>query len=248
MDLSRSVPMPDGRLSKSRLLMILACPACSTRYKVDRAAIGPRGRTVKCAHCGHQWAQPAMAVKPEEDTPIDVRRIVSAAEVARGATKNLPISAVARQARYVSAAGWITLAVVISVLGATLWLGRAQLVDTWPAMARLYDAVGIEAEKIPVGTGLDIQGLTTRRVSDEATPLLVLEGEVLNVTDKSLPVPPITATLRDVANNVVQHLTFDVGVKALEPQERVSFETRFPNPPNAAADVEVFFEDLRHSK
>lgn len=189
-----------------------------------------------------------MAVTPEEDSLTDVRQAVSAAEVARGATKNLPDSAVTHQPRYVSVAGWISLAVVISLLGVTLWLGRAQLVAVWPAMARLYDAVGIESEKIPVGTGLKIQGLTSRRVFEEATPLLVLEGEVVNVTDKSLSVPPITATLRDYDNNVVQHWTFDVGLKALEPQERVPFETRFPNPSDAAADIKVFFADLRHSK
>jgi len=228
--------------------MILTCPACSTRYKVEREAIGPRGRTVKCAHCGHQWVQPAMAEKPQEDTLTAARQPASAVGVAQEAAKNLQKSAVARQARYVSAAGWITLVVVILVLGATLWLGRALLVATWPATARLYDAVGIEAEKVPVGTGLKFQGATSRHVFDGATPVLVLEGEVINVTDKSLPVPLITATLRDDDNNVVQHWTFDVGLKALEPQERVPFETRYPNPSNAVKHFEFSFTDLRHSK
>lgn len=42
--------------------MIIACPACATRYVVPDSAIGVDGRTVRCAKCRHSWFQEGAPV------------------------------------------------------------------------------------------------------------------------------------------------------------------------------------------
>jgi predicted Zn finger-like uncharacterized protein len=49
--------------------MIIACPACTTRYVVPDSAIGLEGRTVRCAKCRHSWFQDPHEFEPEESAP-----------------------------------------------------------------------------------------------------------------------------------------------------------------------------------
>lgn len=49
--------------------MIIACPACKTRYVVPDAAIGIEGRTVRCAKCKHSWYQDGPEVTRPAEAP-----------------------------------------------------------------------------------------------------------------------------------------------------------------------------------
>src|SRR6187402_201886 len=49
--------------------MIISCPACTTRYVVPDSAIGPEGRTVRCAKCRHSWFQEPTELVVGEPLP-----------------------------------------------------------------------------------------------------------------------------------------------------------------------------------
>ena len=56
--------------------MIIACPACSTRYVVPDSAIGIEGRTVRCAKCKHSWFQEGPAGETAAEAPTRPRASV----------------------------------------------------------------------------------------------------------------------------------------------------------------------------
>ncbi|HCF24365.1 MULTISPECIES: zinc-ribbon domain-containing protein [unclassified Novosphingobium] len=49
--------------------MIIACPACNTRYVVPDTAIGVDGRTVRCAKCRHSWFQDGPVLDLADPAP-----------------------------------------------------------------------------------------------------------------------------------------------------------------------------------
>ena len=51
--------------------MIIACPACATRYVVPDTAIGVEGRTVRCAKCRHSWYQEGPELAERTAPPVE---------------------------------------------------------------------------------------------------------------------------------------------------------------------------------
>lgn len=60
---------PPRHTMLNRVTMIIACPACATRYVVPDSAIGVDGRTVRCAKCKHNWFQEGPQLAPPVPTP-----------------------------------------------------------------------------------------------------------------------------------------------------------------------------------
>jgi predicted Zn finger-like uncharacterized protein len=127
--------------------MILVCPTCRTRYKVDEEAVSrPSGRTVRCASCGHSWHHltppPAPPARPRE------RLQAAAAEpVAVAVTPRAAITAPTPPRHRRSGLVWV---IVILLLGGAIVgaiLGRDKIIAAWPQTARFYELVGLKGER-----------------------------------------------------------------------------------------------------
>ena len=57
------------KLITFRRPMIITCPACTTHYSVNRAALGAVGKTVRCFRCSSKWHQVPVADQPQVMAP-----------------------------------------------------------------------------------------------------------------------------------------------------------------------------------
>lgn len=235
-----------------------------TRYVVNPASLGNAGRTVRCARCGHQWHQkPEVPVAPvaqaqtsekkskssrfDGGPPPEVMAAASTAAPSPPRRANLP----AVRKRRFSFAGialppnvsrWAAFAAAVAVLIGGLLVGQSSIVAAWPPAVRLYDIVGLggPAEEAP-GAGLEMPALSPRIEMDAGTPVLVLEGTVINKSNHPITLPALMANLRDDRNVVVESWTFRTDVERLAPGATASFRTRKERPPERARHVDVVF-------
>jgi predicted Zn finger-like uncharacterized protein len=51
--------------------MLIVCPSCATSYMIDQAAVGPAGRTVRCARCKVTWFAGGPKTAPDVTGFVD---------------------------------------------------------------------------------------------------------------------------------------------------------------------------------
>jgi predicted Zn finger-like uncharacterized protein len=107
--------------------LIVTCPVCRTRYRVDTAALArPGGRTVRCAACGHSWRYPSAAIEGAFDGPaaiLDPPRLEPAIAIPPRAESVTPSASPRRRLWLRLGLPLFVLLVVLAVLAA-LYLSR----------------------------------------------------------------------------------------------------------------------------
>ena len=213
--------------------MILSCSACSTRYLVDPTVLSPVGRMVRCAKCGHQWMQ---------DPPDDLPKQVDPVGIDRGERYipgvNLP-GFPRSPSRRNSLAGWAALVLIVVAVTGSGIVARDEITVAWPPAARLYDAIGFPVEAL--GAGLELRNVSSERKFEGGIPVLVIKGEIANVSKRMRDVPHMRGTLRSAEQRVVQQWTFSATQSRLLPGETAQFVTQVKNPPPKAAGLTLTF-------
>jgi predicted Zn finger-like uncharacterized protein len=239
--------------------MILTCTSCSTRYYADDAAIGPTGRTVRCAACGFSWfaehhdtrgsaEAPPLFARPEAPakeplTRERVERLRQAAEQP-GPAPSAAAKFRAQQAERMRRERTRAAAVVWTATGAALAASatgmvafRQDVAEVWPRSASAFAALGLDVNVY----GLEFYDLRVERAFDGPTPLLLVSGEVRNIGRDDKPVPPVRISLRDTNSHEIFELVNNVTDVPIAAGASVPFQIRVENPPSDAVDLETTF-------
>jgi len=238
--------------------MIVTCPSCAVRYVVDPRAFGAKGRTVRCARCGHTWhhdAPPETLQEPAPPPPQAPEAPAApssaaaapasprerAAPVVAAREDRVQLPALSRPPRrWATALIWAASLLLLLVgLVAAAIVERGRVVSMLPAAARFYALAGFPVTD--VGLGLVFRNVTTSRDMDNGLPTLVIEGEVTNVSSVARAVPKLVAILRDRGEHELQEQNFAVDAASLLPGQSVQFHTTISQPAEEASGVIVTF-------
>ncbi len=133
----------------------------------------------------------------------------------------------------------LIVALVAAVL-ALLWYGRDFLMDRVPALEGVYAAVGL-------GPGdprddLEVRGLRSNRTQVDGRPVLVIDGEVANISNMARRVPPLRITLEDVGRHPIRSWTVVATQDRLQPGESAPFHASVADPGGKTVGASVSFE------
>jgi len=116
---------------------------------------------------------------------------------------------------------------------------RDDVVRSLPGMAGLYEMVGL-----PVNLrGLEFENVTQRRDFENGVPVLIIEGDIVNIRDRATPVPALRFSLRGETGDELYAWTLEPRQRAVDPSMAMSFKTRLASPPRGAEDVQVRFTE-----
>lgn len=228
--------------------MILTCSSCSTRYSIDPSTIGPEGRAVKCAKCGHKWREfppedmpkkvaaesaPDKPVASTPDTPPDQGMSIEQMTATQaGAAVN---GNSGRKRRWIA---WLLLLLVVVVLVCGAYFGRNYVVQIWPGSATAYQYLQIDVETQNL-LGLEIHDLKTKSVMQNGVTTLTVSGVIKNVTESPQPVPRIKIALIDDGGQSVYSWTTATEDPEVPPWGQIEFSSSMNQPPDEAKNVKV---------
>lgn len=130
--------------------------------------------------------------------------------------------------------------VAVLALGAVLataYFGRVQVVQRYPAMAGVYEAVGLGVNVI----GLDFTNVTTLSTLRDGKEVLIVSAQIIGLEPQPVPVPAVVVTLIGANGQGVYEWSVTPAVRDLMLGERATFDTQLTLPPGEAARVRLSF-------
>jgi predicted Zn finger-like uncharacterized protein len=229
--------------------MILTCPECASRYFVDDARVGPKGRTVRCASCGSSWRAEPPVSAAEGETPLALTPKSFAPETdappkADDRPAPLPkrIRAEAiekKKTREAVAAGvvWAGIGAGFVALVLAAVLLRVDVVRLWPQTASAYAFA-----KMPVNpTGLSLEAVQGQPNLIGGHAALSVTGVQRNVETRTRASMPLRVILYDKGGKRLTSIAYVPPVTQIAPGETRPFAVNFIDPPTEGSSFVVEF-------
>lgn len=236
--------------------MIVTCPSCSAKFKIDSVALGSAGRKVRCSRCGDAWHQSPEVPKDVEakapvvedsevkvasatakTNPSDEPQMQPEASVGESPAPSQPPGSIQKRERRMMVPGMLLAALVGVVLA--LMLTRSWVSDSVPGADAVYEIVGLGG---PLGANLALRDLTSEIVEVDGETLLILHGKIVNESERTVDLPALEARLSAADGSALQEWTFIPEENRLPPGGEFSFSTQNPDPPNEATVTLSFVE------
>lgn len=145
-------------------------------------------------------------------------------------SSSLPLARLRRAARVVGA-------VLLVGIFAGGYFGRVQIVERYPDLAGIYEAVGLGVNVV----GLDFSNLETLKSLSGGNDVLTVSAQIVGRSKTPVPVPPVLVSLLDATGHAVYEWSVTPRVNDLMSGERATFDTRLSLPPSEAVRVRLSF-------
>ena len=139
----------------------------------------------------------------------------------------------ARLRRTLRVAGFVMLAGVL----VTAYFGRVMVVERFPAMAGVYEAVGLGVNVV----GLDFSDVSSMRTFRDGKEVLVVSAQIVGLMRDPVTVPSVVVTLINDDDQAIYEWSVTPAVRDLMAGERSTFDTQLTQPPGDASRVRLSF-------
>lgn len=143
---------------------------------------------------------------------------------------SLPLARLRRAAR-------IAGIVILAGLMGGAYFGRVAIVERYPDLAGVYEAVGLGVNVV----GLDFTNLETLKALSGGNDVLTVSAQIVGRSTNPVPVPPVVISLLDADGHAVYEWSVSPRVNNLMAGERATFDTRLSLPPSEAVRVRLSF-------